>query len=132
MTLKHSSHHHRLNSTGLIAATTVTRSQIAKRRSNRMTLSAAIGLSGEDRQKSSFSMPARATNLNKHGAAVQLGRELEVGTVVIVQNKRGAQVSARVVAKLAPLQGVSTYGIEFVEQDDGAKNFWGITFPSNA
>lgn len=131
MNLKHSNHHHKINSTGLLA-TTVTRSQIAKRRSNRMTLSAAIALSGEDRQKSSFSMSARATNLNKHGAAVQLGRELQVGTVVIVQNKRGAQVSARVVAKLAPLQGVSTYGIEFVEQDDSARNFWGITFPSNA
>jgi hypothetical protein len=96
-----------------------------------MALNAPIGLSGEDRQKCSFSMPARATNLNRHGAAVQINRELLVGSLVVVQNKRGTQVSARVVAQLAALQGVPTYAIEFVEQDDKAKNFWGITFPSN-
>jgi hypothetical protein len=47
-----------------------------------------------------------------------------------VKNQRGTQVSARVVAQLATLQGVSTYGVEFVEQDEKAKNFWGISFPS--
>jgi PilZ domain-containing protein len=118
--------------TGLMATASVNRNQIAKRRSSRMALSAAIGLSGEDRQKCSFTMPARATNLNRNGAAIQLRRELVVGSVVLVRNKRGIQVSARVVAQLAALQGVPTYGIEFVEQDDSAKNFWGITFPSNA
>jgi hypothetical protein len=97
-----------------------------------MALYAAIGLSGEDRQKCSFTMPARATNLNRHGAAVQLNRELSVGSVVLVRNKRGTEVSARVVAQLAAVKGVSAYAIEFVEMDDKANNFWGITFPSNA
>lgn len=76
-------------------------------------------------------MPARATSLNRHGAAVQLNRELLVGSVVVVRNKRGTQVSARVVAQVSALQGVHTYGIEFVEQDDISRDFWGITFPSN-
>jgi len=76
-------------------------------------------------------MPARATNLNRHGAAVQLNRELLVGSTVVVRNQRGTLVSARVVAQLGALQGVPTYAIEFVEQDDKAENFWGITFPSN-
>lgn len=97
-----------------------------------MALSAAVGLTGEDRAKGSFTIDARATNLNKHGAAVQLGRELMVGSVITVRNKQGAKVSARVVARLAAVQGVATYGIEFVEQDDQAQNFWGISFPSNA
>lgn len=98
-----------------------------------MALSATIAISGEDRQKTSFTLPAvRATNLNKHGAAVQSGRELHVGSVVVVRNQRGTQVSARVVAQLAALQGVSAYAIEFVEHNDDSKNFWGITFPSNA
>jgi len=96
-----------------------------------MALNAPIGLSGEDRQKCSFTMSARATNLNRHGAAVQLNRELPVGSTVVVRNQRGTVVSARVVAQLGALQGVPTYAIEFVEQDDKAKNFWGITFPSN-
>ena len=74
-------------------------------------------------------MPARATNLNRHGAAVQLHRELVVGSVVVVRNKLGTQVSARIVSQLAAREGVPTYAIEFVEQDDAASSFWGIAFP---
>ena len=95
-----------------------------------MALNAPVGLSGEDRQKCSFTMPARATNLNRHGAAIQLNRELAVGSTVIVRNKRGTEMPARVVSQLAVLQGVTTYGIEFLEKDDKANNFWGIAFPS--
>jgi hypothetical protein len=113
-----------------MATATVNRTQIARRRSNRIALNTALELSGEDRQKCSFTIPATASNLNKHGATVQLNRELLVGSTVLVQNKRGTQVCARVAAQLSPLQGVPTYGIEFIEADDRAKNFWGITFPS--
>jgi len=97
-----------------------------------MSLSASVGLSGEDRQKCSFTMPARATNLNKHGAAVQITRDLMVGSVVQVRNKNGGQASARIVALLAASNGASTYAIEFVEHDSSATSFWGINFPSNA
>ena len=96
-----------------------------------MALNAAVGVSGEDRQKATFTIAAKATNLNRHGAAVQLNREMAVGSVVKVKNQRGTQVSARIVAQLMALQGVTTYAIEFVDQDDAAKNFWGISFPSN-
>jgi len=95
-----------------------------------MALSAAVGLSGEDRQKAAFNITAKATNLNRHGAAVQIDRQLQVGSVLSVKNQRGTQISARVVAQLAALQGITTYAIEFVDQDDAAKNFWGISFPS--
>lgn len=77
-------------------------------------------------------MPARASHLNKHGAAVQISRDLVVGSVILVKNQRGVQVSARIVAQLTATHKVSTYGIEFVEQDDKASNFWGISFPSNS
>jgi hypothetical protein len=96
-----------------------------------MALNAPIGLSGEDRHKCSFTISARATNLNRHGAAVQINRELLVGSVVLVRNQRGTQVCARVVGQLAAIKGVSAYAIEFVEKHDKADNFWGITFPSN-
>jgi hypothetical protein len=115
----------------LAANATASRSQVAKRRSNRMALHASVGLSGEDRQKCSFTMPAKATKLNKHGAAVQLSRELLVGSVVSVNNKQGAKLSARVVAQLPAPEGVSTYAIEFVEKDERAETFWGIIFPPN-
>src|SRR5215475_13940545 len=104
----------------------------AKRRSSRIALNAAVGLSGQDRANQAFSLSAKATNLNKYGAAVAVTRELLVGTTVVVRNKRGTQVSARIVAQVSAVQGVHTYGIEFVEQDIRATGFWGITFPSNA
>lgn len=96
-----------------------------------MLLNAPVGISGEDRLKCSFTMPAKAINLNKHGAAVQISRDLVVGSVILVKNKRGIQVSARIVSQLTATQVVSTYGIEFVERQDKASNFWGISFPSN-
>lgn len=97
-----------------------------------MTLNTPVGISGEDRMKSSFTTGAKATGLNKHGAAIQINRELVIGTTVLVRNKRGTQVSARIVAQLGTGQGGHAYGIEFVEQDAKTANFWGITFPSNA
>ena len=96
-----------------------------------MFLHAPVGISGEDRLKCSFTMPAKAINLNKHGAAVQISRDLVVGSVILVKNKRNIQVSARIVSQLNATQGVSTYGMEFVEKQDKASNFWGISFPSN-
>jgi hypothetical protein len=108
------------------------RTQIAKRRSSRIALSTSIGLSGHDRQKCPFTTPAKATNLNRHGAAIKVSRDLLVGSTIVLRNPRGTQVSARVVSQLIASQGVSIYAIEFIEQDDAANNFWGITFPSIA
>lgn len=95
-----------------------------------MSLHASVGLSGHDHQKAAFTMSAKATNLNKHGAVVHLNRDLPVGSVVVVKNQRGAEVSARVVSHISAVAGNRTYGIEFVEKDEQAHNFWGITFPT--
>jgi hypothetical protein len=112
-----------------MSTVTADRSQIAKRRSKRIALHLPIGLSGHDRQKCPFTMPAKATNLNRHGAAIQLPRDLLVGSTVMVRNAHGTEVSARVVSQLSASQGISVYAIEFVEPDGAANNFWGITFP---
>jgi PilZ domain len=105
--------------------------QVPKRRSSRMALKARITLSGDDRAKCAFTMPAKATKLNRHGAAIQLNRELLVGSTILLQNTRHAQLSARVVTLIsAQRQGVYTYGVEFLEADAVEKNFWGINFPS--
>lgn len=129
MSLKHAQHHSKSHRTHL-GALGLKGNPISRRRSNRIGLQASVGLSGEDRLKCPFSMPAKATNLNKHGAAVHLARDLVIGSVVTLKNQRGAQVPARVVAQLAAMQGVSIYGLEFVDHDEKAQNFWGITFPS--
>ena len=131
MSLKHS-HHHTKPQHSHVAAAALNRSQASKRRSSRMSLNASVGLSGQDRLKVTFTMPAKATSLNRHGAAVQLSRDLQVGTVVTLKNQRGAEVSARIVSVIAAVQGTSTYGIEFVDHDEKAQQFWGISFPKNA
>jgi hypothetical protein len=131
MSLKHSDHRHKTPHTHLASAA-LNRLQASKRRSSRMALNAPVGMSGEDRLKVSFTMPAKATNLNRHGAAVQLSRDLPVGTVVTLKNQRGTQVSARIVSVIAAVQGTSTYGVEFVDQSDDSKQFWGISFPTNS
>jgi hypothetical protein len=115
-----------------MATLAVNRSAVPKRRSSRIALNAPVGLSGENQASTSFRLSANATNLNRHGAALQVSRELLVGTTVLVQNKRGARISARIVAQVNPIEGKLTYGIEFVEDTDRSRNFWGIAFPANA
>jgi hypothetical protein len=107
---------------------------ILKRRSVRIGLNTSIRLSGQDHQKSDFrNTPATATNLNRHGAAIQLDRELSVGSTVVVRNPRGTQLNARVVAQVSAVEKFRTYGIEFVEPDPSRlENFWGIAFPPKA
>lgn len=132
MNLTQLDRHPKVRRTHLVPTGTVTRNLVAKRRSSRMSLTASVRLSGEDRLKCSFTTPAKATNLNKHGAAVQLSRDLCVGSVLLLRNQFGIEVSARVIAQLTASQGLSSYGIEFVEHDDRTRNFWGISFPPNA
>ncbi len=115
-----------------MAIATSGRSSALKRRSTRLPLNSAVAVSGEDRSKCSFTIGAKATNLNKHGGAIQITRELLVGTTVLVRNKRGTQIPARVVSQINAEQGLLRYGIEFVEEDTRSAGFWGISFPSNA
>lgn len=109
----------------------VNKLQQLRRRTSRMALNAKIGVSGQDRLKCSFTLPAKATNLNKHGAAIQLNRELQIGSTVVIQNGRRIQAPARVVMQVSADGGVFSYGVEFQEQDS-VENFWGITFPAQS
>jgi PilZ domain len=105
--------------------------QPLKRRSSRVALNASITLSGHDRAKCVFTMPARATSLNRHGGAIQLNRELLLGSTIVLRNNHNTQAPARVVANVRTRESVYTYGVEFLEAD-AVKNFWGINFPSTA
>ena len=102
----------------------------AKRRSARLALNVGVRLDGQDRQKCAFTLlPARATNLNRHGAAIQVGRELLVGSTLSVRHGRGGvKTGARVVVQVSAGQGKFTYGIEFIDSS-GTRDFWGISFP---
>ena len=101
-----------------------------KRRSARLPLNALVRLAGQDHQRGAFTLlPARATGLNRHGAAIQVGRELLVGSILSLRHGRGgAETRACVVAQVRAGQGIFTYGVEFLESD-ATKDFWGIAFP---
>lgn len=103
--------------------------QPPKRRSSRMALNAQVSVSGKDRQ-GHFTAPVRATNLNRYGAAIQTNRDLQVGSTITVRN-RGTELSALIVAHLSFVDGVRSYGIEFLEQDERSMGFWGIAFPTD-
>lgn len=121
---------HRLHeSQHRIASLNIPLNPASKRRSTRMALSATVGLSGEDVQNGPFTINAKAVSLNRHGAAVQINRDLPVGSKIVVRNQRGAQISARVVNQIRAIGNVRTFGIEFLDQDD-SQQFWGIAFPS--
>jgi hypothetical protein len=101
------------------------------RRSTRLALNADITLFGHGAAKCPFTISAKATKLNRHGAAIQLNRELLTGSTIVLQNNKHhtPQVSARVVTQVsANHRGIYTYGVEFLEAD-AKRKFWGIYFP---
>ena len=110
-------------------SSTVGNSPKARRRTRRIALTVAVEVSGHDVERSSFTASTTATNLNRNGAAFHLNRDLSLGSVVVVKNSRGARTSARIVAQVVTGDGVFMYGVEFVDQGDDVKDFWGIAFP---
>ena len=96
------------------------------RRSQRITLLMPINVAGQDLQKCAFSEAATATNLNLHGAAIQLNRQLIIGSVVTVTNRIGIEAPARIVAQVGVAEDAFIYGIEFVQGRQ--PNFLGVSF----
>jgi hypothetical protein len=117
-----------MNAKQINTSATVSRA-LSRRRTKRLALTAPVEVSGEDVQGSYFRVTARASNLNRNGAALHLNRYLSTGAVLMIQNSRGARTSARIVARTSTGEGLYTYGVEFLEADS-VKDFWGITFPS--
>jgi len=81
---------------------------------------------GQDLQKRVFSETATATNLNLHGAAIQLNRQLLVGSVITITNRNGIKTSARIVRQVGVTEGTFSDGVEFVEERQ--PNLLGVSF----
>ena len=81
---------------------------------------AAVGLSGQDRQKNAFNFAGASATISTGTARpLPCTARLQVAPRSS-QNKRGTQIAARVVAQLAALQGVPTYAIEFLDKEEKA------------
>ncbi len=101
----------------------------SRRRTQRVSLFAAVECSGKDAEKAPFTISVAATRLNAHGAMIHLNRDLPLHSVVVLKNSRGARIPARVVAQTSVAANQFGYGIEFVETEN-ASDFWGINFPA--
>jgi hypothetical protein len=97
-----------------------------QRRSPRIALPIPINVIGQDLEKRAFSEAATATNLNLHGAAIHLNRQLIVGSVITISNRCGIESPARIVSQVAVVKGEFIYGIEFVQGRQ--PNFLGVSF----
>jgi hypothetical protein len=97
-----------------------------QRRSPRIARLIPINVIGQDREKCIFSEAATATNLNLHGAAIHLNRQLIVGSVITISNRCGIDSPARIVAQVGVVKGAFIYGIEFVQGRQ--PNFLGVSF----
>lgn len=102
----------------------------ARRRSSRIALTIPVEVSGKDVEKSSFTISAAATNLNRNGAMLYVNRDLPIDSVLVLKNSRGVRTSARVVAQTVA-GDLYAYGIEFLEAGN-VKDFWEINFPSRS
>lgn len=96
------------------------------RRSPRIAVLMPINVTGQDLQKCVFSEAATATNLNLHGAAIQLNRQLIIGSVITVTNRIGIEAPARIIAQVGVAGDAFVYGIEFVQGRQ--PNFLGVSF----
>jgi hypothetical protein len=96
------------------------------RRSPRIAVLMSIIVAGQDLQKWAFSGAATATNLNLHGAAIRLNRQLSIGSVIRVKNRIGIEAAARIVAQVGVAEGAFIYGVEFVQRHQ--PNFLGVSF----
>ena len=97
-----------------------------QRRSPRIALPIPINVIGHDLEKRAFSEAATATNLNLHGAAIHLNRQLIVGSVITISNRWGIESPARIVSQVGVVKGEFIYGIEFVQGRQ--PNFLGVSF----
>lgn len=100
-----------------------------QRRSRRISVPVAVVLRGADSAEAGFSVSARATNLNLHGAVVMASKKLELGQNISIRNPGGAEVAARVVCELRYHRGEHTYGVELISSAP-ILGFWGVQFPT--
>ena len=77
----------------------------------------------------SFGSFGKGTSLNRNAAAVHLNRDLQIGSTLVVRNRRGHRTSVRVIVQLIAGNGVYTYGMEFLDQANEVQDFWASAFP---
>ena len=103
------------------------------RRSERVSLTLLLDISGKDVQGQEFSELGSTLLINQHGAVILLARDVAPDQMIHIQRRAPGenhrQAQARVVGQFG-LQGSEfVYGIEVL---DSAADLWGVEFPAIA
>jgi hypothetical protein len=105
----------------------------ASRRSDRVSMTLLLRISGKDSQGQEFSEPASTLLINQHGAVILFGRDLPPEQRIHVQRQAPQeshrQAEARVVGQFGKQKNDFLYGIEVI---DRGIDLWGVEFPSIA
>ena len=98
------------------------------RRSDRLRLTIPLRVHATDPQGVEFSTEGRTLVLNRHGARIEIGRELPTGRLIRIVNLiNQREAEFRVVGPTAPrTDRNSEWGVELVNPND---DIWGIHFP---
>ena len=102
----------------------------APRRSDRVSMTLLLTISGKDGQGQDFSDPASTLLINQHGAVILLERDLQPEQRVLVQRRAPSeshrQAHARIVGQFGKQKNDFVYGIEVL---DYGVDLWGVEFP---
>src|SRR5579863_6135302 len=101
-----------------------------QRRSDRVSLTLLLEASGTDRLGHSFKEPTRTLLINRGGAMIVLGRELNTDQRIHVKRQTPTEAhresDVRIVGQYGREKEGYLYGIEIV---NGSDDLWGIEFP---
>lgn len=100
------------------------------RRSDRVSMTLLLTISGKDIHEAEFSEPAKTLLISQHGAVILFSRDLADEARVLVQRQAPSeshrQAHARVVGKFGQQRSDFLYGIEVL---DYGVDLWGVEFP---
>ncbi len=101
------------------------------RRSDRVSLTLFLEISGTDSQGEAFSEPSKTLLINRHGAVIAFERVLAPEQIIHVKRRAPGEAhresDARVVGEFGQQKDGFLYGIEIL--DKGA-DLWGVEFPA--
>jgi hypothetical protein len=103
------------------------------RRSDRVTMTLLLKISGKDSQGQEFSDLASTLQISQHGAVILVNRELSAEQRIHVQREAPGEAhrqgEARIVGEFGKQKNNFLYSIEIVDVET---DLWGVEFPSVA
>ena len=101
-----------------------------QRRTDRVSLTLLLDVSGTDGEGQEFNLPARTLQINRNGAVIILDRDLKAEQRVNIQRKAPSESTRRAQVRLVGQFGRQDDGYLYgVEITDPAADLWGVEFP---